>query len=789
MAAVVAVMLGVALGLAVHLINASALGEFAQATRAVSGQSDLQVRARQGLLPEALFAVVANHPLVARANPVLEATVQAFADTGRDVTLQLTGADALQLPATAPALMPRPWSDGARLSVLTPDAVFLNANARQALGLAEGPATIDLRVGLARHRLRVAGSVAASGQALGVMDIAAAQDLLAQDGWLSRIDVRLRAGADKAALERALGADPRITTPLLLMQPEDSLTQADQLSRAYRVNLTVLALIALFTGAYLVYSVLALAVARRSPQFALLGVLGATPRQRLGLALAEAGALGVAGSAAGVLLGTGLAWAALRLAGGDLGGGYFSATTQLHWSTSAAAVYALLGLATALVGGWWPARTAQRLPPAQALKGLGLVLARGHARLAVSGVLLIAASGLLALLPPMRGIPVAAYFSIALLLVGGIALLPWLIHVLLGALTPFAVQHALPMLAMQRALRTRGAAMATVGGVVAALSLAVALTVMVSSFRGSVQQWLDAMLPAPLYVRTGSQLRGDEAAVFPQALVEQMRELPGVERLQALRSSSVQLSATLPALAILARSIDGPAQQALPMVGNPLHVPAGHIPLYVSEAVVDLYGVHPGETWPALSKAFEAAAIDHQATTAPFFIAGVWRDYVRQTGAVVLQRSDFIRLTGDTRTSDLALWPTPGADLGALRSSVMALASAHGAAPGALEFSRTDEIRQRSLALFDRSFAVTYWLQAVAIAIGMFGVAASLSAQVLARRKEFGLLTHLGLTRAQILAVVTGEGLAWTAVGAIAGTALGLAVALVLVRVVNPQSF
>jgi putative ABC transport system permease protein len=106
-----------------------------------------------------------------------------------------------------------------------------------------------------------------------------------------------------------------------------------------------------------------------------------------------------------------------------------------------------------------------------------------------------------------------------------------------------------------------------------------------------------------------------------------------------------------------------------------------------------------------------------------------------------------------------------------------------------LEFASAGEIRKTSLRIFDRSFAVTYWLQAVAIGIGLFGVAASFSAQVLARRKEFGLLAHLGLTRRQILAVVAGEGAAWTLIGSLAGLVLGLAVSVVLVHVVNPQSF
>jgi len=146
--------------------------------------------------------------------------------------------------------------------------------------------------------------------------------------------------------------------------------------------------------------------------------------------------------------------------------------------------------------------------------------------------------------------------------------------------------------------------------------------------------------------------------------------------------------------------------------------------------------------------------------------------------------------------SDVALWLAPGASEGAVQAAVRELAArqegqgAQGkSSEGSVEIASVGQIRATSLRIFDRSFAVTYWLQAVAIAIGLFGIAASFSAQVLARRKEFGLLAHLGFTRRQVLAVVAGEGAAWTAIGAVAGLGLGLAVSVVLVKVVNPQSF
>ena len=152
------------------------------------------------------------------------------------------------------------------------------------------------------------------------------------------------------------------------VQPDDAAQRVSNLSRAYRVNLSVLALVALLVGGFLVYSVLALSVAQRTPTFALLGVLGLAERQRRALVLAEAAWLGAAGSVLGLGVGTALAAIALRALGGDLGGGYFTGVApQLQWSWLAAALYGALGIVAAIAGAWWPARAAQSLPPALAV--------------------------------------------------------------------------------------------------------------------------------------------------------------------------------------------------------------------------------------------------------------------------------------------------------------------------------------------------------------------------------------------------------------------------------------
>ena len=216
LAAAVAVMLGVALAFSVHLINASALSEFSQAVRSVNGQPDLELRAVQGTFDEAVFARVANHPQVAVASPVLELASFAVTDGGKRAALRIVGVDALVIARVAPALMPVPdktpgtrsadtdagGSDTAdRFALFSPGFVFLNATARQNI---DNSAIFKLQSGLRLLEVRVAGTVNTGGAALAVMDIAAAQELFDKRGQLSRIDVRLTPGADRAAFIQSL---------------------------------------------------------------------------------------------------------------------------------------------------------------------------------------------------------------------------------------------------------------------------------------------------------------------------------------------------------------------------------------------------------------------------------------------------------------------------------------------------------------------------------------------------------------------------------------------------------
>ncbi|MBX3607810.1 MAG: ABC transporter permease [Piscinibacter sp.] len=760
-----AVALGVALAFSVHLINQSALGEFSAAVRQVNGQPDFELRAQRDGFDEALLERVATHPQVGLASPVVEIGTQALAAGGETVAIRVLGLDALVAAPLTPALLPRPAAGEDRLAVIDPQAVFLNAAAVQRLG---DPATLRLRHGGRLVELPVRGRVLAEGPPLAVLDIAGAQAAFGWLGRLSRIDVRLVPGAARDVVLRELALPPAVRAAA----PDESVQRVSNLSRAYRVNLGVLSLVALFTGAFLVFSILSLSVAQRAPQLALLGVLGLTARERLSLVLAEAALLGGVGSLLGLALGTALAQLALRLLAGDLGGAYFPGVQPaLQFDPGTAAGFGALGIAVAVAGAWLPARSAQRLAPAQVLKGLGERDAAGRLVWAGPGLLLLGA--LLTQAPPLAGIPIAAYLAVACLLLGGIACVPAGVGLLLRGVGP--PRHALLLLAVERARHLRRSATIAVAGVVASLALAVALTVMVDSFRHSVDRWLDSVLPADLYARSATSLASSDNVFLEPTLLAQVGALPGVARVEGQRVVGLQLDGTRPDVALLARPLPDPAAR-LPLLGALAPLPPQAIAVYASEPLARLYGLRAGQT-------LELPLPDGR--RAPVVVRGLWRDYARQHGALAIDRTDWQRLSGDHRLNDLAIWLAPGADPAAVQAGVRQLTE-----PGArLEFASAGEIRALSLRIFDRSFAVTYWLQAVAITIGLAGIAASFSAQVLARRREFGLLAHLGLTRAQVLAVVAGEGAVWSAAGVALGLVLGIAVSAVLVHVVNPQSF
>ncbi|MFC4931387.1 FtsX-like permease family protein [Massilia sp. GCM10023247] len=775
--AVAAIAVGVAMGFAIHLINAAAFNEFSAAIKSLSGQADVQVLGREATFDESIYPFLAEYQGVALASPVLE--LQAAVPAARGA-LRLVGIDPLRAGYIAPDLLGVP-AEGRGTDVLGDDTVFLSPAAQSWLNLDGKPLVI--RAGTRDLALRVAGPVARAraGQRFGVMDIGALQWRFGQIGRLSRVDLKLRDGVNRAEFERQLASDlaRRFPGRFRVQQPNDSDQESrnNNLSRAYRVNLTVLALVALFTGAFLVFSTQALSVMRRRSQFALLRVLGVERRQLLRQVLVEGASLGVIGAALGVAAGYALAALALRFFGGDLGAGYFPGIKpQVVFTPVAAVVFFALGLGVALLGCLAPALEAARARPAVALKSGNDEAALTRLARVWPSLLCLLLATVFAFAPPVFELPLFGYFAIALLLIGGIGLMPRLASSTFRLLNRplLRATKAPPVLALTlaRLANAPGQASIALGGVLASFSLMVAMGIMVASFRESVDDWMRHILPADLYVRSAA---GGSSGFFGKPEQEAILRAAAGHPVQFLRTRPVSLAENRPDVILIARDLD-PADpgRLLFLVGQSRPIPAGARPAWVSEAMLDLYGTRVGQT----------LTLPLGGRPVSFFVAGVWRDYANQSGSVVVRLADYRALTGLDEVTDAAIYAGSEEQTDAIERALRKLPFGP-----ALQLARPGQIRAMSLQIFDRSFAVTYLLEAIAIVIGLSGVAATFSAQTLARAKEFGMLRHVGVTRRQVLGILACEGGLLTLLGVACGFALGLVISLILVFVVNPQSF
>ena len=782
--AILAIAIGVSLGFAIHLINAAAFNEFSTAVKSLSGQADVQVAGREALFDESIYPQLAQRDGVAVASPVLELQAGVAGIGARDGgPLHILALDVFRAGFISPDLIGAP-AEGQPFDTLSDDAIFLSPAALRWLNLAQGD-NLSLQAGTGSVSLRVAGSLqrARAGQRIAVMDIGAAQWRFNKLGKLSRIDLKLRQGVNRDAfqadLARALEA--RYPGRFQVGQPNDENQNSrnNNLSRAYRVNLTVLALVALFTGAFLVFSTQALSVIRRRGQFALLRVLGMERGQLLRQVLLEGASLGVVGAGLGIAGGYAMAAVALRFFGGDLGAGYFAGVQpQVQFTPVAAFVYFALGLGVALLGCAAPALEAARAAPAIALKSGSEEVVTTRLAKTWPALACLLLAGALTFLPPVFELPLFGYLSIALLLIGAIALMPQLAAVVFRLLQRAwlrtdASSHApVRSLTLSRLANASGQAGIALGGVLSSFSLMVAMAIMVSSFRVSVDDWLLQILPADVYTRTTAS--GGTAGLNPREQAA-ISALPGVARVDFQRLRSLSLAPDRPNVMLLARPVNlADPGKSMVLVGETLAVPDGAKPVWLSEAAADLYNVKPGQ-----QIALPLAGGLHK-----FFVAGIWRDYARSSGAIQMPLADYRALTGDHDVSDAALWLDKDATGEQLQQRLKALPFG-----ASLEVSNPSAIRALSLQIFDRSFAVTYLLEAIAIVIGLFGVAATFSAQTLARAREFGMLRHVGVTRGQVLSILALEGGALTALGIATGFILGLLISFVLVFIVNPQSF
>jgi putative ABC transport system permease protein len=488
--------------------------------------------------------------------------------------------------------------------------------------------------------------------------------------------------------------------------------------------------------------------------------------------IGEGAVLGAVGALIGVLLGVLFAAALLHALTGDLGNGQLRSAGALHTSAWPLLFFFFVGTAVSSAGAWLPARSAARHPPARALKGgdgdYGAI-ARPSWR---AGIVLLLVGALCARLPAVGGLPLFGYAAIAALLFGAVLLVPVLTVKILSVAprTNRVVWDA----AIAQLRENVGLSALSLASIIVSFSLMVAMAIMVHSFRNSFELWLVKLLPADMQLRLSS---ASDTGAFSADQQAQMAALPGVARAQFRRVREIWLRADRPPVTLIARDID-PAHAAdtLPLVRDMAQAaPSGTLPAWISEALQDQYAV----------KAGDRLLLPLDGRLQPLFVAGVWRDYARGSGAIVIARAAYIALSADVSANEGSLWRRPAVSAAALEQQVRAALQLG----DALELVGSEQVRERALMLFDRAFAITYALEGIAVAIGLVGVGVAASASAVARRAQFGMLRHIGMLRRQVLAMLAIEGVIMSSLSAVYGLLLGFGLSLILVYVINRQSF
>ncbi|MGE5248118.1 MAG: ABC transporter permease, partial [Verrucomicrobiota bacterium] len=709
----VGVALGVAAVLSIDLANESARRAFLVSAETVAGKATHQIVGGPSGLPERLYVTLRGRVPSAAMAPVVEGYVQI--PGSRPVTLHLLGIDPFaEGPFRSYTRGKDPDTEIPRL-LTHPGAVLLLEQTARRLGIQPG-SPLPLRVGGEPRDATLAGFLRpgdeVTRQALdttAVADISTAQELLGRTGRLSRIDLRIPDGpAGKAALDGIRG----------LLPPEAEIVTAgtranalEQMTRAFSLNLSALSLLALLVGMFLVYNTMTFSVLQRRQIVGTARALGVTRREVFSAVLAEAAMVGAAGTALGIPIGFLLGKALLGMVTRSISDLYFSLSVR-DVSVSAATLLkaGALGTAGAVAASLWPAHEATATAPRDVMRrssietGVRKILPR----ISAAGAGLILAGGG-AQLYPSRSIPLS-FVGLFLIVAGYALLVPAATTLLVRAIQPalslvFGTQGKMAARSVPASISRTGVAAAAL---VVAVSTTVGIGIMIDSFRGTVEEWLDQSLRSDIYVSSGEDRRGPDRTPLPPDLVTAVPSVPGVLQVASVSRRTLASQDGLVELFIL------------------------RIPRQGMDGFRFRDG-EPGAVWEALQRGAvmvsDPYAYRHEVRKGDtvrlrtdrglrdFPVAGVYYDYSSDQGLVAMLGRTYDRYWDDPGVDSLGIRLAPGTSAEAVIDRIRALA---GDRPVVVRSNRG--LREASLRVFDRTFGVTNVLRVLTVLIAFVGV-------------------------------------------------------------------
>ena len=769
-----AVALGVSVVVAIDLAGQAAAGSFHSSLESLTGTSDLIITATGGI-DEKLLGTLNQLPFAFDFAPRIED----FASlNGKGEALPFIGLDLI----------------GHHMRQ------FEDQNVEQAAGLLSDHDPIWVGAGLhhkrgdhvrllindALHNFTVAGTLASHAGQVGennaiVADIGLAQKVTGKVGKLDTIDVRVPPGH---SLEHWIQVLSQSLPSSVTVEPQGSRTdQNRKMLSAFRWNLRVLSYIALVVGAFLIYNTISISVVRRRNEIGVLRALGATRTFVTVGFLAESLFFAVVGSALGLLLGRFMAIAAVKLIGKTVQSLYVSSEpAPIHLTSEATLAGLGLGIGVSLLAALYPAFEAARVAPVEAMaRGREEFVAALRSRTAIWWALfLLILAGFLAKLPPVHRQPLFAYLSVLLLISGTATAIPTLVSWFSSA-SGRALEKLFGVEALL-AMRSLRASLGRTSVLTAALTTAVAMTasvgIMVGSFRDTVSVWMDNQLKADLYLRPAGSSSADRHPTMSADIADRIEKLSGVAGVDRFRAYPITYQGVPASLAGGQSSSRQNSASTRFLPGEDRNQILATLPLgdyaVVSEPFSNKHKVAPGST----------IVLPLGNSVRPFKVLGIYYDYSTERGFIILDRRTLLKYLPDPAASNLAVYLKPNANQKQVRQAIDRIIAGR----AVLVFANST-LRRGAIEIFDRTFSITYALEAVAIFVAVMGIAGALLAMVIDRRREFALLRFLGASQPQVRAIILCEAGLLGLLSNLIGIVLGTVLSLILIFVINKQSF
>lgn len=763
-----AVSLGVAVVLAIELTGDAAAGSFHSSVATLAGTSDFEITSAGGIPDEAVGRLATlSYPIT--LHPEIE-DYAVLPETGRTIPvlgLDLIGERPKNLQLTNQSA-PEFWKE---------DGVWLSSSLAARVG-----STIRIQLNDQVYTFPVLGHFSNSqSDDLILMDIATAQAKLSRSRRIDRIliDVPKSPGIEvwEARIRQSLPPG---------LELRRSSAQSDENRRmlgAFRWNLRILSYVALVVGAFLIYNTISVSVVRRRPEIGILRALGATEREVLIALLAEAVLFGLIGGILGIALGRLLALGTIRPVAATVASLYVTSTpAPVQLSLPTVLLGLGVGIGVSLISAAAPAREASEVSPVEAMaRGRREYIAGVHKRRDLWMALLLAIAGTVAsFAPAIDGRPLLGYLAALLFIAAATFAIPSLVAAI-GASSGALLKRLLgieALLASRSLASSLRRSSVLIGALATAIAMMTSVGIMVGSFRKTVEVWIDDQLTADLFLRPAGNPGSDRHPTMDPGLADKIAALPqvaGVDRFRGYDISYQGLPATL-------GSVDTLGNHDL----SRIHYLSGRDTATVDQELRQQDTAVVSEPFANKHHVRRGDRIELPLgqTRVSFRVADIYYDYANEKGYIITERSTLLRYLPDPSPSNIAVYLRPGINLDEAKEAVQRVVAGR----NILVFSNLT-LRTEALKIFDRTFAVTYALEIVAILVAVMGIAGSLLALVIDRRREFGLLRFLGASLGQVKKLILFEAGLIGIMANIAGVALGIVLSLLLVYVINKQSF